>query len=407
MAIGDVVSKHYDNGVSPGVRPVVLYFNGTFVYRANGAHARVISMIEFLIKCGCHLVVYSFSDHFDCPWGPEEVKLFRARFPQVDLVLDRRSTYFNLWKRAKKLLSSVIPAATKKLVRFRLPNTTPNYVRLNARLPNAVLIINYANGLIELNGVTSSATIIETHDLDFLQFKKKYNYSLTSSKIMGKLRSELALLETASMLIALAVPEATLFRLCFPDKPVLFVPALNTFPISDSPIDPTLMDNDIVFVASDHIFNIDGLCMFIQQYHEFLSEHTLTVAGNVCRSDRVQKAAQSLPNVRLLGFVDDILDLYSRSKVAISPVEGTGVKIKVIEALAAGKPVFASRHSIDGLPPGYQNCLFPLASICSSNLLDNPAALIEAGEAARSYAGNLAAAFDADRLKAHLREIGA
>ena len=82
-----------------------------------------------------------------------------------------------------------------------------------------------------------------------------------------------------------------------------------------------------------------------------------------------RQAAQNKPNVRLLGYVDDISDLYSRCRVAISPIDGTGLKIKVIEALAAGKPVFGSRHTIAGLPLGYQHCVFPVESISTSNLL--------------------------------------
>ena len=242
---------------------MVLYFNYAFVHRLNGADARVISLIEFLLECGCNLIVYSYSNHVDCPWGPEEVELFRARYPDVELVLDRRPSFFDVWKRAKKLLSMLFPAATKLLVRARLPGVMPNYTRLNAQVPNAVWVVSYANGLVELNGVTSWTTIIETHDMDFIIFHKIFGYSLTSFRIIGRWRSEFALLGLASALIAIAAPEAGLFRLCFPEKPVLFIPDYSSALFLETPIEPGLMDCDVVFVGSDNAFNVDGLCAFI------------------------------------------------------------------------------------------------------------------------------------------------
>ena len=301
----------------------------------------------------------------------------------------------------------LFPAATKFLVRARLPGVMPNYTRLNARVPNAVWVVSYANGLVELNGVTSWTTIIETHDMDFLIFHKIFGYSLTSFRIIGRWRSEFALLGLASALIAIAAPEAGLFRLCFPEKPVFFIPDYSSARLLETPIEPRLMDCDVVFVGSDNTFNVDGLCAFIYDYRDFLSKYTLAVAGNVCKSERVRQAAQSTPNVRLLGYVDDTSDLYSRCRVAISPIDGTGLKIKVIEALAAGKPVFGSRHTIAGLPLGYQHCVFPVESISTSNLLHDLKALANAGNAAKSYAAELATAFDTDRLRAYLRDIKA
>jgi glycosyltransferase involved in cell wall biosynthesis len=122
----------------------------------------------------------------------------------------------------------------------------------------------------------------------------------------------------------------------------------------------------------------------------------------VCRSERLITISQNLPNVRLLGYIDDLAQLYTTCKVAISPVDGAGLKIKAVEALAAGKPVFGSRHTMEGLPLGYQRCVFPLDAIRNSDLLTDKTALAVAGEAARSYAKDLAKAFDVDRLKLYL-----
>jgi glycosyltransferase involved in cell wall biosynthesis len=300
----------------------------------------------------------------------------------------------------------VFPWLTDALIRTRLPGATPNYARLIANEPNAVLIVNYANGFIELNGVTSEITIIETHDIDFLQFSKRFGFALTSSKIVSKFRSEFSLLGAASALIAIGAPEAGLFRLCFPKKPVFFVPDYTSgrAPIAES--EAIRIDYDLVFVGSENPFNVNGLCEFIDEYRDLLNTVTLAVAGKVSMTNQVIHVAQGISNVRLLGYVNDISDLYSRSKVAISPVDGTGLKIKVIEALAAGKPVFGSRHTIDGLPSGHKGCIFSLEDLRTTKLLQDQNALAVAGEVAKSYAADLARISETILLRSYLESVG-
>jgi glycosyltransferase involved in cell wall biosynthesis len=411
MEIGEGAVKRslpqsMDSGSRSDFKPIILYFNGTFVHRLNGAHVRVFNLLEFLLTCGYRVILYSYADHGDCPWGVNEIALFHEMFPNVELILDRRPGYFYLWKRAKKMLSGVFPSLTNAFIRARLPGATPNYARLTANEPNAVLIVNYANGLIELNGVTSEITIIETHDLDFLQFSKRFGFSLTSSKIVNKLRSEFSLLGAASALIAIGAPEAGLFRLCFPKKPVFFVPDYTSrrAPIAES--EAIRSDYDLVFVGSENAFNVNGLCEFIDEYRDILNTFTLAVAGKVSMTNQVIRVAQGISNVRLLGYVNDISDLYSRSKVAISPVDGTGLKIKVIEALAAGKPVFGSRHTIDGLPLGHKGCIFSLEDLRTTKLLQDQKALAVAGQVAKSYAANLATISETMLLASYLESVG-
>ncbi len=398
--------QRMDSGSWSVVKPIILYFNGTFVHRLNGAHVRVSNLLNFLLTCGYRVILYSYADHVDCPWGEKEIALFHETFPNVELILDRRPRYFNLWKRAKKMLSGMVPSLTNTLIRTRLPGATPNYARLTANEPDAVLIVNYANGFIELNGVTASITIIEAHDLDFLQFSKRFGFALTSLKIVSKFRSEFSLLGAASALIAIGAPEAGLFRLCFPKKPVFFVPDYSgaSGPIAKSPGSRT--DYDLVFVGSENPFNVDGLCEFIDEYRDVLRTLTLAVAGKVGMTKQVMRVAQRNSNVKLLGYVKDVSNLYSRSKVAISPVDGTGLKIKVIEALTAGKPVFGSRHTIDGLPSGHKGCIFSLEDLRTTKLLQDQNALEAAGEVAKSYVANLATLSETMLLRSYLESVG-
>ncbi len=60
--------------------------------------------------------------------------------------------------------------------------------------------------------------------------------------------------------------------------------------------------------------------------------------------------AEDFPNVIKYGIVDDLQEFYSHARIAICPMmSGTGVKIKVLEALSYGLPVVTNRRGVDGL----------------------------------------------------------
>ena len=87
----------------------------------------------------------------------------------------------------------------------------------------------------------------------------------------------------------------------------------------------------------------------------------------------------------ILGFQPNLDEVYAQSKLVVSPVEGTGLKMKVAEALAHGKPVCGSDHSIEALPPGWEQCVFPLTRPVIEALIEDPIRLQEASAAARVY----------------------
>lgn len=75
------------------------------------------------------------------------------------------------------------------------------------------------------------------------------------------------------------------------------------------------------------------------------------------------------PNVEWLDFVEDLLDQYRRATVVVAPIEiGGGIKIKVIEALAAGRYLVATEKAMEGIPvDGLANLeVVPLAGFADS-----------------------------------------
>lgn len=72
----------------------------------------------------------------------------------------------------------------------------------------------------------------------------------------------------------------------------------------------------------------------------------------------------SAPGVELLGFVDDIDDLYSGAAAVIAPIRlGAGLKFKVLDALVRGIPLIATSVAFEGVETGSS----PLTSIDSTS----------------------------------------
>ncbi len=61
-------------------------------------------------------------------------------------------------------------------------------------------------------------------------------------------------------------------------------------------------------------------------------------------------AEEPAEGVRAVGFVDDLADLYRRSRLFVAPLpEGGGIKIKILEAMARGIPVVTTEVGAEGI----------------------------------------------------------
>jgi sugar transferase (PEP-CTERM/EpsH1 system associated) len=110
----------------------------------------------------------------------------------------------------------------------------------------------------------------------------------------------------------------------------------------------------IVFVgALDYLPNVDGIDHFarvvLPQVRSMLPSTTLTVVGR--NPNRRVRRLGRLDGVEVVGGVDDPRPFVWRAAVAVAPLRlGRGVQNKVLEAMAAGTPVVATRLAHDGIP---------------------------------------------------------
>src|SRR5215475_4802694 len=96
---------------------VIVYFNGTFMERLNGAHARMDSFLRFLLRNFERVIVYSFRNHPTCPWTDELAKRFAAEYPRAQLVLEERRPQLIAMTRLKNTLAMFLPSLGRQIIR--------------------------------------------------------------------------------------------------------------------------------------------------------------------------------------------------------------------------------------------------------------------------------------------------
>lgn len=117
------------------------------------------------------------------------------------------------------------------------------------------------------------------------------------------------------------------------------------------PQESCLGSSEVLLVASNHQFNLQGLRWFAQKVYPLLEASVrpeeIVVVGSAGEALRAE-----LP-FRCLGRVPDLTEHYQRARVVVCPViDGTGLKIKVVEALGFGRPVVTTRAGATGLEAG-------------------------------------------------------
>jgi succinoglycan biosynthesis protein ExoO len=156
---------------------------------------------------------------------------------------------------------------------------------------------------------------------------------------------EFSLLAKAGLVVAIQQEEARAVQSRLPEQAVIVTPmALD--PVKQAePGD----DQRLLFVGSQTGPNIEALTWFVREAWPLLrAEHpdlVIEVAGTVSRG------MGAVPEgVRLLGLVDDLEGLYRAAGVVVSPLRsGTGLKIKLIEALSRGKAMVVTSVTTQGV----------------------------------------------------------
>lgn len=209
------------------------------------------------------------------------------------------------------------------------------------------IVINYEtwSELINSNLTKNAVKIIDTHDwMTLNEFYRNPNMNIGE-----KFSNEIKNLNNFDKIITISQDETFVFRSFLGDKVINIPPSFQSTPPKS-----IIKKWDLIFVGSENIFNMKGLEYFFEKVYPLLNKNIkILIIG------RVTKYVPTLENVEKITFAEDLSSYYSQSKIAICPMlKGTGIKIKVVEALSYGIPVVGTIRSVDGFSSKINNgCL--------------------------------------------------
>ncbi|WP_293936747.1 glycosyltransferase [Sphingobacterium sp. UBA5996] len=275
-------------------------------------------------------------------WGPRDESIFHSEFPNINLIIlpfksskKNRISYFfgdKLQKEIKNIFHSNL-----------VDRVSPSFQRRFEKVLSAhrydYIIISYVEFGSLVKNLIGPYTILDSHDFLTLQNKTKEKEHFSMRQLGKMFGAELSTMASFNEIWTFSIEEKYIFEQ-FADKFVRLIPVSMPLPVIRE-CEKTI---DLIYVASDNPHNVSSMKWFLEKVFPLLTNVELHVIGKICVH------IPTLKNVIKHGLVDELAGYYEQAKVAICPMlSGTGIKIKVLEALSFGIPVVTNQRGVDGL----------------------------------------------------------
>jgi glycosyltransferase involved in cell wall biosynthesis len=184
-----------------------------------------------------------------------------------------------------------------------------------------------------------------THNLNHRRTELYREHGQTMDFLPMTRAEETNLLARADTIVAIQEREAERFREMLPNKRVITVP----MPMMPNPLPPASAETQrCLFVGGFSGHNIEAVRWLLQDIWPSVSKQLpnaeLVIAGTAGKSVREIPAG-----VRVVGAVEDLRSIYAEASVCLVPLPlGTGLKIKLVEAMGYGRAVITTPAGAEG-----------------------------------------------------------
>jgi len=140
--------------------------------------------------------------------------------------------------------------------------------------------------------------------------------------------------------------------------------------------------------------NMNGLNWFVENVWSKIKKTEPEAVLNIVGSGKVDTSFDSVDGINMLGYVEDLNELYQSHRVFIVPLlEGSGIRIKILEAFNHGIPVVSTRLACETIGAEHASELYiaDSAEAFSQSVVD----LLQSDETNQSIS---------DRAKAFLKK---
>jgi len=117
---------------------------------------------------------------------------------------------------------------------------------------------------------------------------------------------------------------------------------------------PSEKTGDLIFVGNfSHAPNVDAVLYFYREILPLIKKNFPKVSFLIVGANpplAVINLANLDPQIKVTGYLEDLKNVYAQSKVFVAPVRyGSGMRFKILEAMAMGVPVVTSLVGLRGI----------------------------------------------------------
>jgi glycosyltransferase involved in cell wall biosynthesis len=231
------------------------------------------------------------------------------------------------------VLGAFLSPAERRFVQQYTQRAAPDVVLYDS-------IFNYCEG------VRARSGWIITHDVKIQRAESLRARGFEVRPHGFSSETERAVLSTARNLIAIQRDDAAAFRRIVPAARVVELPM--AIDVGD-PVRAPRRPGRCVLVASGTLPNVDGIGWFFASCWDEIRRRVphahLEIYGTICL-----RLASVPENVTLMGVRHELPEIFAGAAVAIAPLlAGSGLKLKVVEAMAYGVPMVTTSIGAQGL----------------------------------------------------------
>lgn len=333
---------------------LLLISNTPFLPATAGNRTRIAGMVEFLASHDVEIGMLMLPAADIVEWDLAEM---RQRLAFIEVAEPSRVN--STMDRIRRALRTRAPERAHRreaVAPIGIDDWCPSWFRARAVsvvtrwVPHAILVeyVFLSACIPAIQTATTSAplALIDTHDIMHQRPAAYAAVGLSPQWFHTTAGEERRGLARADTVLAIQDDDAATLRQLLPERTVLTVPhghAIQATALSRS------RPGQVLFVASRNELNVRGLQWFCTEVWPGIRAKVGDVQLSICGT--VAEKVEAVPaGATVHGPLPSLSDEYARARLVINPVHGgTGLKIKVVEALCHGRPVLSTSATLGGI----------------------------------------------------------
>jgi glycosyltransferase involved in cell wall biosynthesis len=330
----------------------LLIFHSNFLHGNQGQHNRLISLTKALKSRGFEVDLFGFEHFSEYSFSTFE------RDNSEHLI--RHAFVYDMYQQASRI-DRFVQRVKNKLHRMFVRDvphlfdwTRPGMREMLTKILHEneyCAVFNFYNYLTPLlDGIPfSGKKIYFMDDCCFIQ-QQSWEADKRLSTFGYLLNDDLERMQAYDVLFNISYDEKIWFEKLTGRKIHFFPHLIESRHHMLKPIDERKWD--VMYIGFHNPYNTEAVQWFMDHVYPLLDKNIRMVfVGSV--TDHVNCKRK---NIEVIPYAEDLKEIYSNSKISICPMfHGTGMKIKVVEAMSYGLPVVCNERGVDGLPDKTKN----------------------------------------------------